>query len=148
MTHHPSFGTILSWDPIGGTVYVPIAQVRDQGGPNLTRSDIDVSDQDSTLGYREFLPGLTDPGNYTFNLWFDPNDTGHTQGVGTGLLGDFERDGCLLAAWEVDLNVCAGTAIWTFDGYVNSWSGVYNLEGSLEADLGVKISGKPTLAVT
>jgi len=114
----------------------------------MSRSDIDVTDQDSTLGYREFLPGLVDGGNYTFNVWFDPNDTTHTQGVGTGLLGDFEGDGCTLAAFEVDLNMCSGTAIWTFDAYLNSFSPTQNLEGSLEAEFSVKISGKPTLTVT
>ena len=84
----------------------------------------------------------------TFQLGFDPNEADHAQGVGTGLLGDFGQTGCTLAAWQLVLNVCGGTAIWTFDGYVNSWSGTYALEGELLADLGVKISGKPTLSVT
>ena len=149
MTHHPSFGTILAFDPTGGTTYVDIAYVHDISGPNITRGDVDVTNHDSTDGYREFLPGLTDPGDVTFQIGFDPLDADHTQGAGTGLLGDFAfNDGCDPTNWEITLNVCAGTAVWTFEGYVNSWSGVYAVEGELLADIGVKVAGKPTLTVT
>lgn len=148
MTHHPSFGSAMKWDPIGGTVYVPVGQVKDITGPAMTRGDVDVSDHDSATGYREFLPGLTDGGVVTFIIGFDPQNTAHIQGVGTGLLGDFEGSGCTLAAWEYTLAVCAGTAVWTFDGYVNGFTQNAPVEGELTADLSVKISGKPTLEVT
>jgi hypothetical protein len=115
----------------------------------MTRGDVDVSDHDSTSGYREFLPGLTDAGDITFQIGFDPNNIDHTQGAGTGLLGDFAfNDGCDLSGFEIELNSCGSAAKWTFEGYVNSWSGSYPVEGELLADLGVKISGVPTLAIT
>ena len=148
MTHHPSFGSALKWDPVGGTVYVALGQVRDVSGPSLTRGDIDVTDQDSTSGYREFLPGLTDGGAVAFDIGFDPENVNHVQGVGTGLLGDFEQDGCTLAAWQWTLSTCAGTAIWTWDGYVNSFTQTTPVEGQHTAAIGVKISGKPTLDIT
>lgn len=147
MTHHPSWGTLVGYDAAGGTVYAAINQVKDIAGPNMSRGDIDVSDHDSALGYREFLPGLTDAGDVSFQLGFDPTDAVHTQGT-AGLLYNFELDGCTMTSWEIDLNVCTGTAIWTFDGYVNSWSGTYAVEGELLADIGIKISGKPTLTIT
>ncbi len=102
MTHHPSYGTILSWDPSGGTSYSAIGQIMDLGGPNITRGDIDVTDQDDAASgfFRQFLPGIPDPGDFTWQLGLDPNNANHAQGVGTGLLGDFEQDGCTLATWQ------------------------------------------------
>ena len=150
MTHSPAFGTLLAWDPSGGTAYSNVGQVHDISGPNISRGDIDVTDHDDAAAvfYRSFLPGIPDPGDLTFDIGLDPTDADHAQASGTGLLGDFERDGCTLAAWQMTLKLCSGTGIWTFDGYVNSWSGASPLEGEQLASLGVKISGKPTLTVT
>lgn len=148
MTHHPSFGSQLAWDPNGGTVYTDLAQVKDITGPSITRGDVDVSDHDSTDGWREFLPGLVNAGVVTWVLGFDPNDTGHTQGVGTGLLGDLDQDGCTLSTFEYTLNTCTGTAVLTFAGYVNGFTPNAPVEGELTADLSVKVSGKVTLTVS
>ena len=141
---------MLAWDPDGGTSYSNVGQVIDAAGPNITRADIDVTDQDDAAGdfYRVFIPGVPDPGDITFTLGFDPTDADHVQGIGTGLLGTFEQDGCTLPTWQWTLNQCSGTAIWTFSGYPNSWSGAVPLEGQLTADVGVKVSGKPTLTVS
>jgi hypothetical protein len=149
MTHQPAFGAVLSWDPAGGTSYSTIAQVRDITGPDITRGDIDVTAHDSTAGYREFLPGIPDPGSFSFVLGWDPQDADHIQGVGTGIIGDFERAGCsALAAFRLVLDHCGGTATWTWDGYVSSFSLAVPLEGEYTSDVSLKISGKPTLAVT
>lgn len=125
-----------------------MGQVGDISGPALTRGDIDVTDHDSANGYREFLPGLVDGGVVSFPIGFDPTNTAHLQGVGTGLIGDLEQDGCTLPAWQLTLPPCSGTAIWTFDGYVNGVSATYAVEGQLMHDISVKISGKPTLTIT
>jgi hypothetical protein len=148
MTHHPAFGSQLKWDPAGGTAYVAIGQVKDISGPSIARGDIDVSDHDSSDGYREFLPGLVDGGAYTFTIAWDSQNTAHLQGVGTGVIGDLEQDGCTLPAFQHTLTQCAGTAVWTFDGYVNGFTMNNPVEGEITADLSVKISGKPTMTVT
>jgi len=149
MTYHPSFGAQLKVDWAGGTAYSTIAQVKDINGPNITRGVTDVTCHDSPdQGYREKLPGLPDAGQVTFDLEWDPNDSMHIQGAGTGLLGDFEQDGCTLAAWQMTLPGCGGSPIWTFDGFVVAASGVTPVEGSLRQSLTVEINGKPSLAVS
>jgi hypothetical protein len=107
-----------------------------------------VTDHDSASGYREFLPGLADGGDVTFSIGFDTANAVHKGTAGTGLLGSFESDGCTMPAWELTLNTCTGTGIWTFDGYPNSMGFSEPIEGENTADVGVKITGKPTLAVT
>ncbi len=148
MTHHPSFGADLQWDPAGGTVYVAIGQVKDISGPALARGDVDVTDHDSSLGYREFLPGLTDGGVVTFTIGFDDQNTAHLQGVGTGLAGNMDQDGCTLPAFELTLNSCVGTPVWTWDGYVNGYTPGMPVEGENTVDISIKVSGKPVLTVT
>lgn len=148
MTHHPSFSSSLKWDPAGGVAYSPIGQVKDIAGPAITRGDVDVSDQDSADGFREFLPGLADGGNVTFTIGFDPQNAVHVQGAGVGLIADFEQEGCTIGAWEYTLNTCVGTAVWTFNGYVNGFTQNTPVEGEHTADLSVKITGKPVLDIT
>jgi len=146
--HHPSFGTLLKWDPAGGTAYVAIGQVKDISGPDISRGDIDVTDHDSTLGWREFLPGLPDGGSLSFTIGFDPGNAAHGTAAGTGLIGDFDRDGCTMPAFEMTLNLCTGTGVWTFDGYPNSMSFAASIEGENTADLSIKITGKPLLTIS
>jgi len=135
-------------DPIGGTVYIAIGQVKDISGPALTRGDIDATTHDSTLGYKEFLPGLVDGGVITFPINFVSQNLKHLQGVGTGLAGDMERDGCLLATWELTLSDCAGTPVWTWAGYVNGYNVAAPVEGVNTSDISIKVSGKPTLEIS
>jgi len=150
MTHHPSFGSELKWDPAGGTGYSAIGQVHDIKGPNISRGTIDTTDQDDASGdgYRTFLPGIPDGGDITFTIGFDPNNTAHTQGAGTGLIGDFVNDGCTPATFQHTLKLCGGTAIWTFPGFLTGFSPSSPLEGEQTADVSVKIAGKPTLSAS
>ena len=147
MTHHPSFGSVLQWDPAGGTAWSAVGQVKDASGPSISRGTVDVSTQDSTSGYREFLPGLADGGDVSFALGWDPTDADHQQGAGTGLIGNFVNDGCTMAAWKWTVNTCSGTYYWTFDGFLTGFSPSVPMEGELTADVSVKVSGVPTFNI-
>ena len=148
MTHHPSFGTIVKWDPAGGTSYVAIGQVKDIEGPGLSRGDVDVTTQDSTSGYKEYLPGNPDGGELTFAISLDPNNTAHVGAAGTGLVNDFTRNGCTMPAWEITLQSCGSNAVWTFDGYPKTFTPTYAVEGELESAIAVKVTGVPTLTIS
>ena len=149
MSHHPSFGSVLKWDAAGGSSYTAIGQVQDISGPSISRGTVDVSDHDSASGYREYLPGLADGGDLTFTIGWDPATTPHKQAA-SGLIGNFELDGCTMTTWEYTLNLCAGTgtAIWTFTGFLTAFAPSAPVEGQNTAAVTVKISGKPLLTVT
>lgn len=148
MTHHPAWSSALKWDPAGGTTYTAIGQVKDIGGPSISRGTIDVTDHDSTSGYREFLAGLPDAGELSFAIGWDPASTVHDDAAGTGLIGDFLDDHCTMTTWQLTLNTCASTAIWTFAGFLTGFSPSVPVEGELTADVTVKVSGVPSLTVT
>jgi len=148
MAVSPGFLGTLAWDPAGGTTYATIAKIRDMSGPSISRTDIEVADRSMTTYYKEYLGGMVDAGGFTFDLTWDPISTAsHAQASGTGLLSDFETNQCTQAAWRWQLDGCGGTATFTFDGYMNSFEASSPLEDVLTASAGMKISGKPTLAI-
>lgn len=148
MVHHPSFGAAIAVDYAGGTAYTALPQVRDITGPGISRGSTDVTTHDSPDGWREFLPGLPDGGEISFEVSWDPGTATHKQTAGTGFLGDFDSTGCTIPAWQFTLPVCTGTAIWTFDAFYTGAEGAVPVEGELIQSLTAKITGKPSLAVT
>ena len=51
-------------------VFSAIAEINSITGPGMTRDFIDVTNLDSTGGYREFIGGFRDGGNVTLNMNF------------------------------------------------------------------------------
>lgn len=66
-------------------VFNAIAEVNSITGPGMTRDFIDVTNLDSTGGYREFIGGFRDGGNVTLNMNFTID--GYNQ-----MKDDFEDD--------------------------------------------------------
>jgi hypothetical protein len=148
MANHPGFLGTLSIDVAGGTSYTSIGQIRDLSGPTISRNSIEVADRSSTNYYNDYLGGRVDAGSISFGLTWDPvNDTTHGQTTGTGLLADFETDQCTQATWQWQLDGCGGTMTFTFAGFVESFDIDAPFEDMVTAEVGIKISGKPTLAV-
>jgi hypothetical protein len=148
MTHHPSFGVQLSWDPAGGTAYTAINHVKDMTVPAFARANVEVTDHDSPDGFDEFLPTTTNAGALAFQVALDPNDSTHVGGPGTGLVGAFQQGGCTVASWKVELVTCGGsTATWTADGFPDQMTWNYPVKGELTADFNVKLTGRPVLVV-
>lgn len=149
MTKHPAFGANMFVDWAGGTVWAALAQVRDIAGPNISRSDIQTTDHDSDDGWHEYLGGRAEPGALTFPIGWDPTDTVHMQGAGTGFIANFDDDTCTMPAWKVETPLCGGgTVTLTFDGYMNGFTPTTPVDGFLTADLSVKLAGKPTFVTT
>lgn len=149
MTRHPSFDCTLGWDHLGGTAYDTVGQVKDIGGPTISRDTIEVTDRDVSNNYKIFWGGYADGGELTFTLNWDPQDAVHIDTAGTGLLTDFEdQDNTTLAAWELQMSISGGTATWVFDGVLSGFELSEPETDVITADATVKVSGKPALTVT
>lgn len=148
MTRYPSFGATLAVDFHGGTTYRDIAQVRDIGGPTIGRESIEVPpDHDQPDNYKEFFPGVADAGELTFAINLDPESGTHVGAMGSGLLGSFEQvKGTGLPRWRFQgPGMSSGTAMWVFRGFITAMDfDTGAVEGSMAADLTVKVSAKPT----
>jgi len=57
-------------DGASAEAFTALAEVKNITGPGMTRELIDVTNLDSTGGYREFIAGFRDGGQLTFDMNF------------------------------------------------------------------------------
>lgn len=137
-----AFGTLLKIGDGGGTeVFTTIAEVKDISGPSLKLDTEEVTSHSSTAGWREYIGTLLDAGEVTFTVNFIV--TGATHSQTSGLLKDLKNK-TLRNFQLVFPNV--GNTTWAFSAYVTGFEPSMPVEGALEADVTLKISGQPTLA--
>ena len=154
MTRHPSFPVTLKVDWTGGTGYATtIGQPRDVEGPPITRNEIEVpADHDLPDNYLLVFPGVSSAGEIAFPINLDPSMAPHVEGQGTGILGSFEDlyNGTSLPRFQYqNTGMEGGTATLVFRGFFKTFEMSFGkVEGSMEANCAIRISGKPTLTVT
>jgi len=113
-----SVGTVLKIGN-GGTsaeVFTAIAEIIDINGPNYTRETIDVTNLDSSGGYREFIAGFRDggevscTGNFTLAGFDDLMDVYEAQSTERNfqlILADTGETTIEFAAWVTSISVAA-----------------------------------------
>jgi hypothetical protein len=141
MTKIHAFGTILAWDPAGGSSYTNIGQVTSISGPGLARETVDVTTHDNTSMWRSFIKSLKDGGEISFDILYDP-DLG-THNYATGLLSDFGADS-VIANFRLTFTD-TGPTQWLFPGIVTGFETTEPIDDALKASITVKVSGAPTL---
>ncbi|MCB0070011.1 MAG: hypothetical protein KDE20_01075 [Caldilineaceae bacterium] len=135
MSGELGFGTLLK---MGATPTI-IGGITGVSGPSYEMDTIDVTAHDSSTSYfREYIAGLRDAGEVTFDLNLDPDGTTHKHATGgvpylleEGTLEDFVivfPDGSQVA----------------FEGFVTSWEPDMPFDDKMSASATIKVSGKPT----
>lgn len=115
-------------------IFTTIAEITDFDGPGGSASEIDTTSLDSTA--REFLMGLKDEGQFTFNCNLVPSDTAQT-----GLRTD--RDNRTLRNFKVILTDASSTTL-TFSAYVMGFSISGAVDDKIGASVTLRISGAVT----
>lgn len=125
------------------TVDQTVAEVLSLSGPTTSRDFIDVTNMDSTGGFREVILGLGDGGEVTFDINFLPTDSSHDGSTGlVKLLDDAER-----RKWDLAFPDNSTTpTTWTFWGYVNGFEPSAGIDEQMKASVTIKVDGKPTFA--
>lgn len=144
MDEHVAFGTILAYgDGENVETFTKIGQMKDISGPNMSRDTIDVTNHDSPGGYREFLASIRDGGEITFAVEYDPGDSTHDQD--TGLLYLFGLD--VRTNFQLIFPVESDNGYWgyTFSGLVTVFFPKEPVDGSITADITIKVGGAVTL---
>jgi len=125
------------------SVYTSVAQVRDINGPNMSRDTVEVTSRDSAGQAKEYLAGLLENGEVTFDLVYDPDSQTHSASASGGLI-------TLLAAGTLNnfrvsfADTTATTA--TFAGLVTCSQPTMPLDGAQTASVTIKVSGQITWA--
>jgi len=137
-----AFGTLLKIGDGGDPeTFTTIAEVSSISGPGLSLDTIDVTHHSSTAGWREFVGGLLDAGEVSFDINYTPTDATHD--ASTGLIKDM-----------VDRTVRnfqlvfpdTGNTTWSFSALVTGFEPSEPIDDKLAASVTLKLTGQPTLA--
>lgn len=132
-------GTLLQiGDGATSEAFTTIAEVMDLKGPNVSLDPIDVTNHDSTDGWKEFIGGLLDGGEATFSINYQPIASTHDQ-LNTDLQARVLRNFLLVFT-------DASSTTWAFSALVTALGPSTPVDKQLTADVTLKISGKPTLS--
>lgn len=116
-------------------VFTTVAEVTSFKFPNLSRDPIEATHSESTEGWKEFIPGLKDGGEFGLELNFVP-------GSSTTLLMMSE----MAAAAGNKQVVFTGGQIWSFAAFATGLESDGPVADKMTASVTYKITGKPTLA--
>jgi hypothetical protein len=114
-----------------------IANILSISGPNQTRAAIDVTAMDSPSGAMEFIGGLADPGETSFELLFEG-----TTGNQYTTLNTLYQAGAT-NHWHVAF---ADGANWYCKGVLTSLGHTLPLTDKMTASMTIKHSGVPTVS--
>lgn len=118
-----------------------IAEITSLSAPSLSADSVDVTTMDSANGYREFIQGLRDAGEVSVEGLFYPGDANGQ----VGLITDFNAG--TLQTFVLTFPSAMG-ASWSFSAIVTGFEGDIPMDDKVGFTATLKISGKPTLAVT
>lgn len=115
-------------------VFTTVAGVKSIDGPNTELAFIESTDFDSSGGFREYIAGLKDPGQLQMTLHFDPGSTGHIS-----LLT--KHDAGTLHNFKLQLLSGSPGKKWSFAAYVASVGPRLEVDGLIEAQVTLRITG-------
>lgn len=114
---------------------VAVAEVLSISGPNLSRGTIDVTNLDSTGGYKEFIAGFRDGGEVTLSMNF-------TMGTWNDFKDDFDLDTAV--AYSIVLGNTAENT-FGFNAFITSLGMAVPLDDKVSSDVTLKIDGALTI---
>jgi len=136
-----AFGTLLQIGDGGSPEsFTTIAEVSSISGPSLSLDAVEITHHSSTDGWREFVGGLLDGGEVSFDINFLPTDATHN--ASTGLLADMmnrTRRNFKLVFPD------SGSTTWSFTALVTAFEPAEPTDDKLAASVTLKLTGKPTL---
>jgi hypothetical protein len=121
-------------------LFETIAEVTSITPPQMESDDIEVTHMESPGGYKEYIPGLREAGEVSFEVNFLPAHPTHN-GT-TGLAADHRNR--TIRNWRIEL--AGGGAVWTFPGYVKTFNVSIPVDDKVPAAVTLKVTGEPILA--
>lgn len=132
------YGTLFQREIDGAPgTWATVTETIKGGGPGMKADMKEVTNLLSPNTYKEFIAGLREGGDFTFEGNYLPKDA-----VQLKLQSDLNLG--TLKKWQVILPSTLGT--WSFSGYVSSINPTYPLDDRATYTGTIKITGQPTLA--
>lgn len=121
--------------------FINIANLGDFSGPEVSVDTIDVTTHDSPDKFNEFVPGMADGGEVTFDLVFDP-----ALAVSATLynaVADRVKHNFRARAPGYAVATDAGGGWFAFAGFFTKFAVSNPVKDKLGATCNIKVSGKP-----
>jgi len=119
--------------------FTDVAEVKGVGGPNLSMTPIEVTNVDSA-GWREFIAGLKDAGEVSFQINFIPNSSQHRQ-----LITDLGSGSAI--NYRIEFNNTAGSILLLPKCLITGFGITEELENAVMANITLRPSGQPLWVV-
>lgn len=135
----PAFGTLLKRGDGGAPeTFTTVAEVQSLNGPEVTADTKDVTTHSSGAAtpWEEVLPTLLRSGEVSMTLGFLPGTAGH-KALLTDITGRVKRN------WQM-IFPDAGSTTWPFSAYVTKVGPQAEVDGVLQADVTIKLTGAIT----
>lgn len=142
MAAQVGYGVLLKMGDGGSPEnFATVAGVSDITLPGVSVDVVDVTAQD-TQGWREKLATLKDPGEVTFEVFFDLTEATH--GNTSGLLKKATEG--KKVNWKVEFTQYSPVKTWSFSGYVKRVEPQARRDNALTAAVTIAVTGAPTFA--
>ncbi len=131
--------------------FFKVGSIKDVAGPKIKKTTIDVTTHDSLSGYNEFIASLKDGQEVTFPIELDPTSNQHDEtptviGQNAGGLKYLLEDVNIPRNMKLVIPSSPLTR-FSFAGLVTGYEPDLKVLGSIMANITIKVSGKPGLAV-
>ena len=134
MADSTGFGTKIEYSMDGGSSWNTVGGVHDTiTGPEMEADAVEVTDHDSTDGWREYIGGLKNAGELGFKVNWDPAVTQHD---------DFVAQLGKTLLWKITFP--DGSSTVTFSGVLTGYVPDVPLDDRMTAEITIQASGKPT----
>lgn len=124
---------------ISGT-WTDIGQIRDISGPSFQQTSIDISNRSSRI--RQFVPGMLDNGEVTFDVVFDPDLATHSPSATGGLITELTAGN--LNSYRIAFADASPANVASFSGFVTKLTSKEPQNDAMVADITLKIAGAIT----
>lgn len=133
-------GTLIQREtaPASGT-YVTVAEAKSISGPTFEAEEVDVTNHDSPGDFREFIRGLVDPGELTFEINYQPDNAEHQQ-LFDDLKNGTKRNYKIL--WS---QMTPTQYQMDFEAFVRSMPITNPVDNVLSAEVTLRVTGQPDI---
>jgi hypothetical protein len=130
-------GSSIKYGSTAATSSTAIANILSISGPNQTRAAVDITAMDSASGAMEFIAGLADPGETSFDLLFEGTSGGQYTTLNALYQGGSTN--------HFHISFADG-ANWYCKGVLTSLGHTIPLDDKMTASITIKHSGAPTVS--
>jgi predicted secreted protein len=134
-----SFGCIFSVSTIGTTAasFAPIAEITTITPPTYTANTIDVTNQNTTEWFKEYVVGVRDAGTLSITANYLSSSSGHTDKIPNAFYNGSKL------AWKIALAGASSMNVFYGFGYITSYQFQSPPDGAVTFACSMKVTGKP-----